>query len=94
MIQNHLFLGGDIFAELAKEQENVSTIVLTEDTSLIPMNLMQKLVSVHFSKVNVQTLDTFFAREWKMVPTGHVSLAWAFEKGFRLNSPTYEGFSA
>ena len=27
-----------------------------------------------------------------MVPTGHVSLAWAFEKGFRLNSPSYERF--
>ena len=85
-------LGGDLFAELAKDEENVSTIVLAEDTSLIPSNLMQKLVSVHFSKVTVQTLDTFFAREWKMVPTGHVSLAWAFEKGFRLNSPTYERF--
>ena len=85
-------LGGDIFAELAKEQEAVSTIVLAEDTSLIPNEIMQKLVSVHFSNVNVQTLDTFFAREWKMVPTGHVSLAWAFEKGFRLNSPSYERF--
>ncbi len=85
-------LGGDLFNELAKDEENVSTIVLAEDTSLIPSNLMQKLVSVHFSKVTVQTLDTFFAREWKMVPTGHVSLAWAFEKGFRLNSPTYERF--
>ncbi len=82
----------DLFSELANEEGAVATIVLAEDTSRIPGELMQKLVGIHFSNVTVQTLDTFFAREWKMVPTGHVSLAWAFEKGFRLNSPSYERF--
>ena len=75
---------------LAKDPASVESIVLAEDTSNIPVNLLRKLVSVHFSRIPVQTLDTFFARQWKMVPTGHVSLAWAFEKGFRLNSPSYE----
>ena len=85
-------IGEDLFAALAKAEDSVATIVLAEDTAHIPGNLMQKLVGVHFANISVQTLDTFFAREWKMVPTGHVSLAWAFEKGFRLNSPSFERF--
>ena len=82
----------DLFVKLSISQGDIVSIVLAEDTSNIPRELMQKLVTLHFSKIPVQTLDTFFAREWKMVPTGHVSLAWAFEKGFRLNSPSYERF--
>ena len=82
----------DLFTKLTSSQSDIVSVVLAEDTSYIPKELMQKLVTLHFSKIPVQTLDTFFAREWKMVPTGHVSLSWAFEKGFRLNSPSYERF--
>ncbi len=82
---------GDIVEALDTEGSEVDSIVIAEKAENLPQSLMEKLVSIHFMKAQVQTLYTFFATHWKMVPVSQVSPYWAFEEGFRLNSSlTYE----
>lgn len=82
---------GDLVEALESKGGEVDSIVIAEKARSLPNSLLEKLVSIHFMKAQVQTLYTFFATHWKMVPVSQVSPYWAFEEGFRLNiSLTYE----
>ncbi len=82
---------GDLIDALETRGQEVDSIVIAEKAEDLPQSLLEKLVSIHFMKAQVQTLYTFFATHWKMVPVSQVSPYWAFEEGFRLNSSlTYE----
>ncbi len=82
---------GDLVEAVETEGLEVDSIVIAEKAENLPQSLLEKLVSIHFMKAQVQTLYTFFAIHWKMVPVSQVSPYWAFEEGFRLNSSlTYE----
>ncbi len=80
----------DILQTLQQEKGAAESIVIAEDPNRIPRRLLERLVAINFQETEVQTLHTFFSRNWRIVPVSELPPLWGFDEAFRLNqSLTY-----
>ena len=71
--------------ELRKNIDNVDSVVVASKSEDVPASLIEWLISKHYLDVTVQTVNKFYANNWKLVNEESVSPFWAFEDGFLLN---------
>ena len=75
------------FAELVKKSRGV---VLATDTAQMPTDLVDWLTRLHYEEVPVYTLETFYERHWRRVPTYAIAPTWPLQMGTQLvNSSPY-----
>ena len=55
-----------------------------EGAADLPAELRDTLVRIHFEKVPVYTLETFFETQWRMVPVSALNPFWPLQMGFQF----------
>lgn len=83
---------GDLLQSLNDNLQALDTVVIAERKYNISEDLARRLADLHFNQIKVQSLLSFFAETWKMVPISEVSHFWLMEEDrFQLNkSYTYD----
>lgn len=63
---------------------NVSGVVLAEDVRQFHPAVVEQLVRMHFHKMPVYTLESFYETHWRRVPVLNLDPAWPLQMGFQL----------
>ncbi len=75
------------FQALLKELEgNCNGIVLAAEADRIGRMLLDRLVRLHFQRVPVYTLESFYEKYWRRVPAHTIDPIWPLQLGFQLAS--------
>ena len=75
---------GDISAWLDHPGAEVSGVILAEETRLIRTEVMDRLVRMHFQRMPVYTLESFYETQWRRVPARNIDPSWPLQIGFQL----------
>lgn len=64
--------------------EHFEAIILTDPSTEWKPELVDFLANLHFAKLPVLTMNSFFPMMWRQVPTLHLDADWVFEQDFSL----------
>jgi exopolysaccharide biosynthesis polyprenyl glycosylphosphotransferase len=83
-------VGATIEQAIVKLGEELDGVVIASNPDKLSVRFLNRLVALNFGVVPVYTLDSFYAREWQVVPLSTLSAPWALTEGFNLSqSRTY-----
>ena len=74
------------FGQFADSLEGSSGVVLATDGGQMPPDLMEWLTRLHYEHVPVYTLETFYERHWRRVPTYAIDPTWPLQVSTQLSS--------
>lgn len=79
----------DPAAQLARLGPESSGVILAEQPGALSSALREGLVRLHFQRVPVYTLESFYETHWRRVPAHALDPLWPLQMGFQLarNSP-------
>ncbi len=75
---------GDPLARLAELGPESSGVILAEDPRALSPALVDRLVRLHFQRVPVYTLESFYEAHWRRVPAHALDPVWPLQMGFQL----------
>ena len=79
----------DALARLGALGPETSGVILADHPGDLPSALLDGLVRLHFHRVPVYTLESFYETHWRRVPAHAIDPVWPLQMGFSLarNSP-------
>lgn len=77
-------VGATIRDSISRIGDDLEAIVLVNPADLSAV-FQKQLVAINFNIMPVYMLESFYARNWHVVPLSTLSALWAFEKGFNLS---------
>ena len=63
---------GDAVARLDHPGPEVSGVILAEESRNIRAEVMERLVRMHFQRMPVYTLESFYETQWRRVPVRNI----------------------
>ena len=78
----------DVMAQIQKPSAQVAGIILAEEPEKISPALTEALVRLHFERMPVYTLESFYETFWQKVPVMALDSVWPLQKGFPLSTET------
>jgi exopolysaccharide biosynthesis polyprenyl glycosylphosphotransferase len=64
---------------------DLEAVILTCRPENLSFAIQNELVALNFNVMPVYTVESFYARNWQVVPLSTLSAAWAFTEGFNLS---------
>jgi exopolysaccharide biosynthesis polyprenyl glycosylphosphotransferase len=67
-------------------------VILAEENARLSPAMLDLLIQLHFRKVPVYTLESFYETQWRRVPVQTIDPIWPLQTGFQLarDSPYYQ----
>ncbi len=75
---------GEAVARLDQPGAEVSGVIIAEETRRIQPEIMDRLVRMHFQRMPVYTLESFYETQWRRVPARNIDPSWPLQIGFQL----------
>ncbi len=77
-------LAGPDATATARQAHDFEGIILAEAPEHYPPALLEKLARLHFLRIPVYTIDTFFAEVWRKEAVRRLDHSWAIRQNFQL----------
>jgi exopolysaccharide biosynthesis polyprenyl glycosylphosphotransferase len=83
---------GDPAGQLEDLGREISAVILTDDPRDLGPAILDRLVRLHFLKLPVYTLESFYETHWRRMPVYDLAATWPLQMGFQLrrDSPYYQ----
>jgi exopolysaccharide biosynthesis polyprenyl glycosylphosphotransferase len=81
----------NVLQQIQRINHQVAGIVLAEEPGHISLTLTEALVRLHFERVPVYTLESFYEHFWQKVPVMALDSEWPLQSGFPLSTDTAYG---
>jgi len=77
--------GATIENAIVKLGDELEAVVIADRPENLSVKFLNRLVAINFNTLPVYTLESFYAREWQVVPLSTLSSHWALNEGFSLS---------
>ena len=81
-------IGDNVLQHVQQIGNQVSGVVLAEDPAHVSLALTDALLRLHFERVPVYTLESFYEKFWQKVPVYALDAVWPLQRGFPLSTDT------
>lgn len=78
----------DVLKQIQNIGRHVAGVILAEEPNHIKPALTDALVRLHFERIPVYTLESFYETFWQMVPVMALDAVWPLQRGFPLSTDT------
>ena len=75
---------GDAIARLGELGPESSGVIMAAPPGVLSPALLDRLVRLHFQRVPVYTLESFYETHWRRVPAHALDPVWPLQMGFQL----------
>ncbi len=82
-------IAGRVFEHVRNIGSLVAGVIIAEESGKISAALIDALVRLHFERVPVYTLESFYETFWQKVPVLALDAVWPLQKGFPLSTDTH-----
>jgi exopolysaccharide biosynthesis polyprenyl glycosylphosphotransferase len=76
----------DVFAALQALGPDDEGVIIAEHTDTLTEKLLHRLADIHFSKVPVYTMESFYEKYWRKIPVTALAADWPLRIGSQLVS--------